>query len=105
MSAGLIPRVPIDYDDRGTPMLTSIIIASHNEGEALIKTIDSCIETCLNINHEIVVADDASTDGSVEAAYHRFSQLRLFRHEQRRGASPTKHLGATNAHGEVFVFL
>ena len=43
-------------------MRVSIVIASHNEGEALSKTIESCIETSGDLDCEIVVADDASTD-------------------------------------------
>jgi glycosyltransferase involved in cell wall biosynthesis len=86
-------------------MRASIIIASHNEGEALSRTIESCVETCAGLDHEILVADDASTDGSVEAALRRFPLVRLHRHERRQGTSPTKAMGAQNARGEVLIFL
>ena len=86
-------------------MRTSIIVASYNEGKVLGQTIESCIETCTNLDYEIVVADDASTDDSVEAVSRRFTQIRVYRHTKRLGASPTKHLGAKNARGEVLVFL
>jgi glycosyltransferase involved in cell wall biosynthesis len=86
-------------------MQVSIIIATHNEGDALAKTVESCADASADLDHEIVVADDASTDGSVDKVSRRFSQLRLFRHDQRRGASPTKALGARNARGDVLVFL
>lgn len=86
-------------------MRASIIIASHNEGAALGKTIESCIETCVDLDYELVVADDASTDGSAEDVSRRFSQVRLYRHGQRQGASPTKALGVRNARGNVLVFL
>jgi glycosyltransferase involved in cell wall biosynthesis len=83
----------------------SIIIAGYNEGQALSRTIESCVETCADLDYEILVADDASTDGSVEAALRRFVQVRVHRHERRQGASPTKALGARNARGEVLIFL
>jgi GT2 family glycosyltransferase len=86
-------------------MRVSIIIAAYNEGDALAKTVESCTEASVDLDHEIVVADDASTDGSVDTVSHRFSQVRLFRHDQRRGASPTKALGARNARGDVLIFL
>ena len=41
-------------------MRASLVIAAHNEGESLAKTIGSCIETCAGLDCEIVVADDAS---------------------------------------------
>jgi GT2 family glycosyltransferase len=86
-------------------MRTSIIIAAHNEGEALWQTVRSCIETCAGLDYEIVIADDASVDDSVEEMRGRFPQARLFRYEERRGASPTKALGASEARGDIFVFL
>jgi glycosyltransferase involved in cell wall biosynthesis len=86
-------------------MRASIIIASHNEGDLLAKTVSSCIETCSDLDCEIVVADDASTDGSVEAVVAAFPQVRLCRNDHRQGVSPTKALGARNANGNVLVFL
>jgi glycosyltransferase involved in cell wall biosynthesis len=86
-------------------MRASIIIATHNEGEALSKTIESCIETSAGLDHEIILADDASTDGSVELAERRFTQVRVHRHPERQGVSPTRVLGARNAKGEVLVFV
>jgi glycosyltransferase involved in cell wall biosynthesis len=86
-------------------MRASIIIASHNEGSALSRTIESCTESSLDADCEIVVADDASTDGSVDAAEQRFPLARIIRHSTRLGASPAKDLGARNARGDVLVFL
>jgi GT2 family glycosyltransferase len=86
-------------------MRATIIIAGHNEGLRLSNTVASCLETCGQLDHEIVVADDASTDDSVEAMSSRFPHVRLVRHPQRRGASPTKALGAREARGDVLVFL
>lgn len=86
-------------------ILTSIIISCHNEGELLAKTLESCIETSAGLDYEIIVADDASTDGSAEAAARRFAPVRLHRQPKRQGASPTKHLGAQQARGEVLLFL
>jgi GT2 family glycosyltransferase len=86
-------------------MRASIIIASHNEGELLANTIESCIETTSGLDYEIIVADDASTDGSAESVAKRFPMVRLHRHGKRQGASPTKHLGSRQARGEVLLFL
>lgn len=86
-------------------MQISIVIASHNEGAALGNTIESCVRSCAGVDYEIVVADDASSDGSVDAAQRRFPLVRVVRHERRLGASPAKALGAAHARGEVLVFL
>jgi len=86
-------------------MRASIIIATHNEGEALSKTIESCIDNSVGLDHEIIVADDSSTDGSVERAERRFSQVRVHRHPERQGVSPARVLGARHAKGEVLLFV
>jgi glycosyltransferase involved in cell wall biosynthesis len=86
-------------------MRASIIIASHNEGDVLSKTLESCIEAGLGPASEIIVADDASTDGSVEALSQQYPDIHYYWHESRQGASPTKALGAQNASGDVLVFL
>lgn len=86
-------------------MDTSIVIATHNEGPALGRTIESCVETVSGPGYEIVVADDASTDGSVDAAQQRFPLARIVRHGRRQGASAAKALGAQHARGSVLVFL
>jgi GT2 family glycosyltransferase len=86
-------------------MRASILIAAHDEGESLSKTIRSVVESSLRLEYEIVVADDGSTDRSVEAARKRYPQIRVVRHEKRLGVSPAKHLAASAAHGDVLVFL
>ncbi len=86
-------------------MRLSLVIAAHNEGASLWKTVQSCVETCAGLDYEIVVADDASWDGCVDETLKRFPQLRVVRHDKRLGPSPTKDLGGRNARGDVLVFL
>lgn len=90
----------IEHDPR-----VSIIIAAHNEGDRLTDTLATCLETAGDLDAEIIVADDASTDGSAEQARRRFPGVRFHRHERRLGASPAKAMGARQANGEVLVFL
>ncbi len=86
-------------------MRTSVVIASHNEGDLLWRTVGSCLETTHDLDCEIVVADDASTDGCVEEMLRRFPHIRVVRFPERRGVSPTKDLAARSSHGEVLIFL
>ncbi len=53
----------------------------------------------------VVVAAHNEGDGSVEQVQRRFPRVRVVRHEERQGASPTKDLGARHARGDVLVFL
>ena len=86
-------------------MRASLIIAAHNESDRLWRTVAACVETSAGLDCEIVIAGDASWDGSVEETLRRFPQICVVRHDERKGASPTKDLGARHARGEVLVFL
>ncbi len=76
-------------------MRASIIIAAHNEGTRLRRTVESCLATAGKLDHEIIVADDASTDGSIDDVTRRTPRARIVRGEERKGASPTKAAGAS----------
>jgi GT2 family glycosyltransferase len=86
-------------------MRASIIIAAHNEGGFLRRTVESCADSVAGLDVEIVVADDASTDGSVQELQEIFPHVRVVSHDIRKGASPSKALGARAARGDVLVFL
>lgn len=64
-------------------MRLSLIIAAHNEGPALWKTVASCVETCAGLDYEIVVADDASFDDSLAELHRRFPSLRVVSVDER----------------------
>jgi GT2 family glycosyltransferase len=86
-------------------MRTSIVIAARNEGESLARTVETCLSTTDGLEFELVVVDDASTDGSVEHVSERFPGIHTVHHERPLGPSPSKAAGAERAHGEVLVFL
>ena len=83
----------------------SIVIASHNEGDLLWKTVASCRETCADLDYEIVVADDASEDDCIQQLKQRFPEIAVYGWAQRQGPSPTKDRGAEHTQGDVLVFL
>ena len=86
-------------------MKTSIVIAAHNEGERLLRTVESVREVALILRMEVIVADDASSDGSIDELRRRFGEVRVVGNRERLGPSPTKDLGARAANGEILIFL
>jgi GT2 family glycosyltransferase len=86
-------------------MRASIIIATHNERDTLINTVRACVEGAAGVDCEIVVGDDASTDGSVAQVERQFSAVRVVRHDERQGVSPTRHSAARVARGETLLFF
>lgn len=86
-------------------MRVSLIIAAHQEGDRLWRTVQSCVETTARLDREIIVVDDASDDGSLDEVSRRWPHVQIARHDTRKGASPAKAMGARKARGEVLVFL
>jgi glycosyltransferase involved in cell wall biosynthesis len=85
-------------------MRASLVIAAHNEGDNLRRTVESCIASSAGLDHELIIVDDASTDGSVAEVTGRFPLARVYQHDARQGVSRTKADGARRARGDVLVF-
>lgn len=80
-------------------MIISLVIGTHNEGDMLAKTIASARATMPGI--EIVVADDASTDGSCGP---ELDADQMVRHKERIGVAQSRIDGGDAASGDVIVF-
>ena len=83
----------------------SIVIAAHNEGDLLWKTVQACQETITELEYEIVVVDDASVDDSAEAIRRRHEDVKLIVSPSRTGTSAAKDLAVRSSRGDVLVFL
>jgi len=55
----------------------SIIVVNWNTRELLRKCLDSVETTVRSLSHEIIVVDNASTDGSAAMLRERFPRVRL----------------------------
>jgi glycosyltransferase involved in cell wall biosynthesis len=82
----------------------SFVVPAHNEELLLPRTLDAIrsAATALALDIEIIVADDASTDGTAGAALARGA--RVVPAGERRIAS-TRNAGARAATGELIVFV
>lgn len=86
-------------------MRASLILAAHNGGDSLLKTVNSIVETCAGFECEFLLVDDASTDGSSVLVQQRYPQVRVLRQTESKGLSAAKHWGVTESKGRVLVFL
>ena len=85
----------------------SVVIPAHNEGENLVDTVRCVLKNTAYPNFEIVVVDDASTDGSadrVSSAFDNIDRVRLIRAEG-VGVAQARNLGAACAYGRILIFL
>lgn len=86
-------------------MQVSVLVAAHNEGDRLLRTLDSCASALDRPGWEAVVVDDGSSDGAVDEALRRRPGLRIVRRLERSGPSFAKHLAARAARGRTLLFL
>jgi glycosyltransferase involved in cell wall biosynthesis len=82
----------------------SIIITSYNQREFIEDAVDSAL-SLRNAEREIIVVDDASTDGSKEILRQYGNAIRLVCRETNGKCSVARNCGAALARGEYLVFL
>jgi len=88
-------------EERG---LVSVIILNYN-GRHLLG---DCLESIFRQDYprvEVIVADNASDDDSVDYLKERFPEVRVIRHAQNYGFSMGNNIAAKQAEGEFLFFL
>lgn len=83
-------------------MRISFVIPAHNEQALLPRTLASIHVAAAGFPYEIVVANDASTDGTAACARAAGARVVDVNHRQ---IAATRNAGARAAQGDVFVFL
>lgn len=85
----------------------SVVIPAHNEGENLADTVACVLDSAAGLEVELIVVDDASTDGSPDLVRRRFSRGGPVRVVVGAGlgVAGARNLGARHACGELLVFL
>ncbi len=87
------------------PISVSIILVNYNGAEILPDCLNS-LEKFIDLpSYEIIVVDNASSDGSVELIIEKFPQVRLLRQTKNRGFGAGNNAGVKLANGEFLFFL
>ena len=84
-------------------MKASFVIPNWNGRPLLERNLPAVIEAAGEC--EVIVVDDASTDGSVELLSKEFPSVRVVRHDENRGFSAGCMSGVRAASGDVVVLL
>ncbi|MCP4536826.1 MAG: glycosyltransferase family 2 protein [Chloroflexi bacterium] len=90
-------------DAQSLDLQTSVIIVAYNSGDLLRDCVASIRSTRSTV--EIVVVDNASTDGAVERVKAEFPSIRAVRSERNTGFGAGNNLGTRCAKGTFLVFL
>lgn len=74
-----------------------------------MKFIDACLSSIINqignISHEIIIHDDASTDGSADYIYSKYPNVELIRSSKNVGFCISNNRMAKRAKGQALLFL
>jgi GT2 family glycosyltransferase len=81
-------------------MISVIIVAYNSCGH-----IGSCLESLENSGAEIVVVDNASTDGTADLIRQFFPSVKLLEAPRNLGFAAASNLGARNSSGSAILFL
>ena len=90
-----------------SPMTTSVVIPALNEGSNLKDTVASVHAHSGDVEPEIIVVDDGSTDGApqrIAARYANDETVRVIPGPQ-KGIAWARNAGASAANGRAIVFL
>lgn len=88
----------------------SIIIVSYNTRELTLACLQSVLRETSSVSYELLVVDNASTDGSAEAIRtafppERYPQIRLFSLTENLGFAAANNLAARDARGHYILLL
>lgn len=83
----------------------SILIVSYNTSEMTLACLRSVFEQTRETRFEVIVVDNASTDGSAEAVAAEFAQVKLIRADTNLGFAAANKLAARHAVGEYLLLL
>ena len=86
-------------------MELSVIIVSFNVREYLKQALISVIGAAREINHEIIVVDNHSTDGSDEMIRHEFNTVKLIVSGVNEGFSAACNRGIQSSSGNFILIL
>jgi len=87
------------------PLQLSVIIVNYNVKYFLEQCLVSVVKACKNIEAEILVADNHSSDGSKEFFKDRFSEVQFIWLNQNDGFAKANNIALQRATGEKILFL
>ncbi|MGN6705947.1 MAG: glycosyltransferase family 2 protein [Rhodanobacter sp.] len=100
---GLVQQYPAL--NRPPAPICSVCIANYNGAEILEECIASVLAQCVDGDVEVIVHDDASTDGSVSLLRERYPQVELLASRGNVGFCAGNNRMASHARGEFILLL
>ncbi len=86
-------------------MVLSIIIVSWNVRDYLADCIESILKNCRLLQYEIIIVDNAGTDGTVDFIKEKYPQIALISNTKNMGFAYANNQGVRRAKGKYLFFL
>lgn len=83
----------------------SVIIVSFNTKDLLLECINSIFKSNPIVNFDVIVVDNNSTDGSVDAVKKLGSKVKLIENKENKGFAAANNQGIKIARGEYILLL
>ena len=83
----------------------SIVIVNWNTRNLLLNCLSSVFETVKEISFEVWLVDNASTDGSVEAAKQGFPEVQIIKNRENLGFAVANNLAFQQMNGRYALLL
>jgi GT2 family glycosyltransferase len=83
----------------------AIVIVSYNARDDLARTLESLTSAAPAVSHEIVVVDNASTDGAPDLVLSRFPRVRLIPAGGNLGFAKANNVGIRSTTSELLLLL
>lgn len=98
----MIPSSPKTLSE--TPEF-SVIVVTYGAREMTLRCLESVAREMPDIRHEVVIVDNASSDGLADELAQHFPQFRVIASRVNLGFAAGANLGAQNSHGKYLLFL
>jgi N-acetylglucosaminyl-diphospho-decaprenol L-rhamnosyltransferase len=83
----------------------TVIIVSYNTREMTMECIRSVLEQTTVVRYELIVFDNASADGSVEAIRQKFPHVKMIASAKNVGFGMANNIAAKDARGRRLLLL
>jgi GT2 family glycosyltransferase len=87
------------------PARVSVVIVVWNAKKYVLECLESLREHCAHVCSEVIVVDNASTDGSAELVEERFPEFKLIRNPANFGFAKANNIGIAQSSGDYICLV
>lgn len=87
------------------PIDVSIVVISYNTRDVTLEALRSVVRETQDLRYEVIVLDNASSDGSAEAIGREFPQINLIASQDNLGFGQGNNVAAKHARGDFLLLL